>query len=209
MIGHTVYQTALAIAPDAKKVLAGFNDKTLFLWDLETKQTRQLGEHTDTVLDVTFGPDGKTAYSSGIGNVFRWDLTTLQKTADAPTGPHFPRSLAASPDGRVLALCRNAQPSLLFLDAATLQGKGGWGGIKAHHLAFCADGELLAIVCREPETLRFFDYRELKQLREYPLPERVQGITVDSSRGLMLLSGQDTIYAFPLPKTADELRRPG
>ena len=57
MIGHTVYQTALALAPDAKKVLAGFNDKTLFLWDLDTKQTRQVGEHADTVLDVTFGPD--------------------------------------------------------------------------------------------------------------------------------------------------------
>jgi WD40 repeat protein len=94
--GHSVSVLDAAISPDGTRALSAAFDNTLRLWDAETGEMLRVfaPDNPDTaaieghglfgdsesqrgVWAVTFGPDGKTAYSAGFdSHVIRWDVET-------------------------------------------------------------------------------------------------------------------------------------
>ena len=68
--GHTGTVTALAFSPDGATLVSGSTDQTVRLWDVNTKQHRNVfSGHTATVTTLVFSPDGSTLASGS------WDYT--------------------------------------------------------------------------------------------------------------------------------------
>ncbi len=94
----------MAVSPDGRRALSSAGDRTVRLWDLESRrQVRVLVGHSAAVSEVAFLPDGKRGLSAGDdGTVRLWDLETGRQLRQFPTEPnrHF-ICVAASPDGRL------------------------------------------------------------------------------------------------------------
>ena len=92
--GHYAAITALAPSPDGKLLVTGSPDKTLIVWDLQTRATSgRFTGHTAAVTAVTFDPSGRqVASSSDDGTVMIWDpktvgvAHTLTVTGKVPVG---------------------------------------------------------------------------------------------------------------------------
>ncbi|KAL1740832.1 hypothetical protein HDZ31DRAFT_67533 [Schizophyllum fasciatum] len=96
--GHTGDVNSVAFSPDGRHIVSGPNDRTIRIWDAETRE--QVGDalegHTNWVLSVAFSPDGRHIVSGSHDNTIRiWDVgDTLKGHTDAVN------SVAFSPDGR-------------------------------------------------------------------------------------------------------------
>ena len=110
---HTVF---FALSPDGKTA-ASASDKTILLWDLETGQSigQPLSEHSEIIIAIAFGPDGKTLVSGDAnGSIILWDLKTRQLTAMLQTGELQIYSVAFSPDGKKLVSSGRVNSILLW-----------------------------------------------------------------------------------------------
>ncbi len=72
----------VAVSPDGKRALsAGYDDKTVRLWDLTTgREIHRFTAHTTRVLGVAFSPDGKRGLSCDAGMTVRlWQLAEMNR----------------------------------------------------------------------------------------------------------------------------------
>jgi WD40 repeat protein len=94
---------ALAFGPDSKVVASGGHSNVVRLWDSATG--REIGKLDAPVPNGTaISPDGKWLAAVRLdqqGSL--WDLASRQKVRDLPAAS-FGRSVAFSPDGRLLAV---------------------------------------------------------------------------------------------------------
>ncbi|MCH7727757.1 MAG: WD40 repeat domain-containing protein [Planctomycetes bacterium] len=145
MLTLTGYKTrinSLAFSSDSKRVVAGGNDSTVRVWDLESKKGIHYLGHTDSVTAVAFHPDGQRLISGGNDHTARvWHLQLSQKTFKLPSAL---RHAAFSADGRwVAAPC--SDESVRVWDMATgkqthvFEGHVGEVGL----VKFSADGRRL------------------------------------------------------------------
>ncbi len=97
---------SVAISPDGRTALSGFNSEGITLWDLETgEEIRRFidpsGENLDAIEGLAFTPDGRYFTSGSFDDsVILWDVQSGEQIRRYPTdGDSPPHRVAISPDG--------------------------------------------------------------------------------------------------------------
>ncbi|XRB01111.1 WD domain, G-beta repeat [Pycnococcus provasolii] len=107
LVGHTDGVLSARYSTDGKHVVSTSMDKTVRIWNVETRKTEKKYEgHKQWVLDATLSPDGEDCVSLGDGEGLRqWSVgTALQEHQATRTRTRLRlRSVSYSFDGKYLA----------------------------------------------------------------------------------------------------------
>jgi len=78
LVGHADSVWGVAVSQDGRTLVSGSADKTIKVWDLQTRQLRRtLTGHTDTVRAIALSQDGQILVSGGGEKTVRlWNITT-------------------------------------------------------------------------------------------------------------------------------------
>jgi len=113
-LGNVLYN--VVAAPDGRSIAVAAQDRSVYVYDVATREARVLRGHADQVHDVAYAPDGKRLASCDLlGEIFLWDLTG----AAAP-----PRVLRVPPGPR------RVLRELVFVDGKTLISAGDDGRLR-------------------------------------------------------------------------------
>jgi WD40 repeat protein len=180
LIGHSDWIRSLAFSPDNKTLLSSSNDKTVRLWDMETRQLLHLlTGHRERVKCVGISPDGQLLLScSADSYVKAWDreLLTHKKTADSC----YIIKASSQPITLVSALPISPDPQRPIFATGTAHGRvtlwnletGKWQHtFQAHRnpvrsLAFSADGQWLASGSQN-HTIKLWDLNDPDEQYRY------------------------------------------
>lgn len=184
--------TALALAPDGRRVLTAGWDYGLRHWDLETgERLRELHGHAEAVTSIAFAPDGRTAVSASADHTVRvWDpatgvaLRVLSGHADEVT------AVAVAASGHVMSA--GADHTLRWWDPRTGECLRVLSGHTApvNSIVLAADGRH-ALSGSVDATARWWDIGTgecVETLRSHKCGSRAVAVTAD---GGTALSGED------------------
>ncbi|MDE0469892.1 MAG: T9SS type A sorting domain-containing protein [Candidatus Poribacteria bacterium] len=139
---------SLAFNPhNSNRLAIGRSDGTIQVWDTSTRTLQYtLDDHTDSILSLTFSPNGSTLASGSADNTVRlWDASTgrLRRTLTKHTD--FVTSLAFSTDGGVLA-SGSVDGTIRLWNPDTGQQQNALTGyaVPVLSLAFSPTGKVLA-----------------------------------------------------------------
>jgi WD40 repeat protein len=141
--GHSSPILAMAAGPAGKLLATGSQGGVIRLWQLPGGEPLGvLGTHDDKVQSLAFCQGGKTLASGGLDRRLRFrDVATRKPLCEVPADG-YPWFMAASRDGRTLAV--SALESIALFDAVT--GKRiGAAARPFGRPTFSSDGKLLAI----------------------------------------------------------------
>jgi RNA polymerase sigma factor (sigma-70 family) len=159
LAGHTDGISSLAFSADGTTIVSGSYDQTVRLWQAATGKHLASLKAPEAIHGVAISPDGRVVaaatgsrYASNDertprppGLVILWDVATWREQATLPAHEGSARTVAFSPDGKILA--SGGQDGLIKLwDAQTskvraiLQGHQGY----VYSVAFAPDGKTLA-----------------------------------------------------------------
>jgi WD40 repeat protein len=99
--GHTDQVLTCAISADGRRIVSGSRDKTLKIWDAQTRQVHlTLTGHAGAVCTCAISPDGRWILSGSEDYTLRvWDAETGQQCLQLALGDQV-NTCAISPDGR-------------------------------------------------------------------------------------------------------------
>lgn len=152
----------VAWAPDGKVVASVRSDHPVHLWDPVTgKELRALAAPPGGVMALSFSGNSKLLGSANVnGTISLWDAAT-GKEAYPFDGHHgFVFSVAVAPDGRHVATAGDDDRVRLW-NGATGQEVRQFHQPRCQlgkHLAFSADGKVLAGLCSEPRVGGYAPY---------------------------------------------------
>ena len=152
LAGHTLWTLALAFSPDGALLISGAfsGEDNMKVWDVATGELiGVLKGHTDSIYELLFSPDGSILASASFDYSIRfWDVASrkVRYVLVRPGGRGI-RSIAFSPDGRVLAATAGAEGLIALWDVATRNNIADLPMVHApvaNFLTFSPDGEVLA-----------------------------------------------------------------
>jgi len=168
--GESFNPECLAYSPDEKKLVAGFSDGKVKIWDLASGHEQSfsaLGSHDyveigGSVLDVSFDTNGQTlvTVSSG-GAVNRWNTDRRGRKTGFRT-PVDPQLASLSSDGQVVATC-DRESVALYDTKAGKQLQKWTADAEPTTIVFSSDGTTLA-VGYENEQVDLHDVQTGKRL---------------------------------------------
>ena len=111
---------AVALRPDGKLALIASADRSVRVWDVETKRdSKRLIGHTATVWAAAFSPDGSKAISGSVDGTARiWDLSNAQELFKLEGHDAMVSAVAFSADG-TKAITGSLDGSVVWWNALT------------------------------------------------------------------------------------------
>ena len=103
--GDTSSGSALVYTKDGERLIAGYDNGSLVVWDIDsgTKITEN-EQHSSTVFAVALAPDGKSfATASADNSIKLWDLSTVTPYQTLFDHTDYVTDVSYSPDGSLLA----------------------------------------------------------------------------------------------------------
>lgn len=163
--GYSFRIDCLALSPDGKTLATASDDNTIRLFDLKSAQQRAVcTKHGDRILCLSFAADSQTlASGSSDQTVKLWDMTGKERgTLPIKEGPI--RSLAFSPDGKLLASADDKSVKLWDPAAKMRSPDLAATTPSVLSLAFSPDGRTLATTVRTDGNVCLWDVarRELR-----------------------------------------------
>ena len=187
--------TSLAFSPDGKRIVLASSDKTVYIWDVETKkEIRRLEGHTDRVNSAAFSPDGKQIVTASTDDTARiWDAETGKEVSCLVGHTGSVYSAAFSLDGKGIVSASydktvriwNAQSGK---EIRQLEGHTHY----VNSVAFSPDGKRI-ISASDDNTVRIWGVRlhpEIKKLR------RLKGHTSEVYFTTFSPDGKQIVSAF-------------
>ncbi|KAH7904917.1 quinon protein alcohol dehydrogenase-like superfamily [Hygrophoropsis aurantiaca] len=154
--GHTDFVWSVAYFHDGKHIISGSEDKTIRIWDVESRT--HMGEslaHDYKVYSVAVSPDGRRLVSGGKG-VALWDLGSRAVRWKKENSEVRGYRVAYSPGGQLIAAGHDEVIVLLNAETGEQIRDSLQFGERAWCLAFSPDAAQLAAGSRTGEV-RVFD----------------------------------------------------
>jgi WD40 repeat protein/serine/threonine protein kinase len=185
---------SMAFSRDARRLVAGRDDRTLTVWDVQSgRSVAHDTDHDGPVVFVDFGLQDHTLVGCDNGNVLwtrRLDSASPRRVVRRFEDPASVFEL--SPDGQVLAVGGLDQPVTIWnLAVGDRQGTYQGSSHKVGQVAFAPDGQSLLMAWPD-YALRLWRYRETPDL-----PQMLRGHDREawslafSPDGTLLASGSD------------------
>ena len=199
----------LRFSPEGKLLAVGDGKGAVNLWNVETRQFRQIDAHELPVLSLSFSPDGRTlATGSADETIKLWDVATgLQQTNACRGQLGGVSALAFSPDGKRIASGSRNSPVKIWKPGGDemMEEIRGLHSEDYGNLAFSPDGKRMATGC-EDDSVKLWDIKTLNLTAELTGVIYVVAFTSDSRR---LLASTKRGEAFWCDlKTGDRQRLP-
>lgn len=143
LVGHEAAVSVVRISPDGATVVTAASDKTVRVWDLQTRRQRSvLGRHRKQVLALDLDAPRDRVWSGGHdGKLNAWSLATGQLVAGIDLGGSV-RSVAVRPvDGVVAAATVGSGIAILRADGAEIARVADMEAIGS--VAWAGDGSFL------------------------------------------------------------------
>jgi len=124
--GHTSTVVSVALSSDGTRIASGSSDKTVRIWDMETKVEvcSPLRGHFSRVNSVAFSPDGKWVVSGSDDSTIRvWDMANSQAKTILEGHKDAVNSIVFSLDGKHF-VSGSADKTIRVWDAATWSAIG-------------------------------------------------------------------------------------
>lgn len=147
LTGHFSSINALAFSSDGQTLASGSADRTVKLWNLNSRIPRcTLAGHSNLIEALALTPDAQTLASGSWDHTIKiWNVDTGELIHTLCEHCGWIKSLAISPDGKILA-SGSADKSIKIWD---LESRQVWATFKGHSSTVCAialtpDGQFLA-----------------------------------------------------------------
>ena len=154
ILAHDVAISRLAYLPDGRRIVTGFRDGTVKVWNVESgEQEGTSTKHKNGICDVAVTRDGTKILSSDPdGKVKVWDVSSHEMVKGWTHPESYPR-IAISPDDRLIAVGDRA------VAIYTMEGRQASHSIEVNELvasmSFSPDGTKLA--CSTKDDIRAYD----------------------------------------------------